>query len=69
MNSKTAYRIWDKVLESYVTLGSYRKKHTWLVFPWEAIRANKLENKAERYEVHLFELSPSKKFNLKKELI
>lgn len=68
---KKIYRIWDTITQSYYTLGSHSKKHTWLVFPWEAIRQNQTFFDAfpNRFEVHEFEFTPSKKFNLKKEEI
>lgn len=64
MKKTHIYRIWDKINKEYVTLGNFTKKHTWLVFPKEAIKENKLSN--EKFEVHQFDNVPSKKFDLNK---
>lgn len=68
---KSLYRIWDKEKQEYITTGSYRKKHSWLVFPWDAIGTNPklFDDRDNRYEVHEFELKPVRKYDLKKNLI
>lgn len=55
MKSKI-YRIRQISTRNFITLGNYRKKSSWLVYPSEAIRQNKniFENSTD-YEVVISE--------------
>ena len=49
------YRIRNKETKEFVNLG-YNQKHTWLVYPYEAIRLNKhILHDMNNYEVVVYE--------------
>lgn len=60
------YRIREKNTQEFINLG-YNQKHTWLVFPHEAIRQNKHILSLKDYEVVVYEYKEINTLPLNKE--
>ena len=67
MNNRI-FRIWSKSEQRYIQIG-YNRKTSWLTFPSQVIKNNPHiinSHNRDNYEVHEFDASPAKKYDLNK---